>query len=117
MTTLLRLVFFRFFFLMLRPPPRSPLFPYTRSSDLLPQMYADTYGVHNIEFQHSHIVSTEASYLKELRARIEKTKSRMRSEEHTSELQSLRHLVCRLLLVKKKANLTGDSSDVRELPL
>jgi hypothetical protein len=43
----------------------------------LPQMYADTYGVHNIEFQHSHIVSTEASYLKELRARIEKTKSAM----------------------------------------
>src|SRR5437773_8936646 len=43
----------------------------------LPLMYADTYGVHNIEFQHSHIVSTEASYLKELRAHIEKTKSRM----------------------------------------
>jgi hypothetical protein len=43
----------------------------------LPQMYADTYRVHNIEFQHSHIPSTEASYLKELRAQIEKTRSRM----------------------------------------
>jgi hypothetical protein len=43
----------------------------------LPQMYADVYGVHNIEFQHSHFVSTEPSYLKEVRARIEKVKSRM----------------------------------------
>jgi hypothetical protein len=43
----------------------------------LPQMYVDTYGVHNIELQHSHFASTEASYLKEFRARIEKVKSRM----------------------------------------
>ncbi|MEO7189540.1 MAG: TIM barrel protein [Vicinamibacterales bacterium] len=43
----------------------------------LPQLYADTYGVHNIEFQHSHFASTETSYLKDLRARIEKAKSQM----------------------------------------
>jgi sugar phosphate isomerase/epimerase len=43
----------------------------------VPQMYADVYGVHNIEMQHSHIVSTEDSYLKELRARVEKTQSRI----------------------------------------
>jgi hypothetical protein len=43
----------------------------------IPQMFADTYGVHNVEFQHSHIASSETSYLKELRARIEKVKSRM----------------------------------------
>ena len=41
------------------------------------QMLADRYGVHKVEFQHYHIPSTEPSYLKELRARIEKTKSRM----------------------------------------
>ena len=41
------------------------------------QMIADTYGVHKVEFQHYHIPSTEPSYLKELRARIEKSKSRM----------------------------------------
>jgi hypothetical protein len=41
------------------------------------QMYADVYDVHNLEFQHSHIVSTEPSYLKDLRVRIEKSKSRM----------------------------------------
>jgi sugar phosphate isomerase/epimerase len=43
----------------------------------LPRMLADTYGVHNVEFQHSHFASTETSYLKELRARIEKARSRM----------------------------------------
>jgi hypothetical protein len=43
----------------------------------VPQMLADRYGVHRIEFQHYHIPSTEPSYLKELRARIEKHKSRM----------------------------------------
>lgn len=43
----------------------------------LPQMLADRYGVHKIEFQHYHIPSTEPAYLKELRGRIEKSKSRM----------------------------------------
>jgi hypothetical protein len=43
----------------------------------LPKMYADTYGVHNVELQHSHFASTETSYLKEFRACIEKVKSRM----------------------------------------
>jgi hypothetical protein len=41
------------------------------------QMIADKYGVHKVEFQHYHIPSTEPSYLKELRSRIEKSKSRM----------------------------------------
>ena len=43
----------------------------------IPQLFADTYGVHNVELQHSHFASTETSYLKKLRARIEKVKSRM----------------------------------------
>jgi hypothetical protein len=40
-----------------------------------PQMIADTYGVHKIEFQHYHLASLEESYLKELRRNIEKAKS------------------------------------------
>jgi len=40
------------------------------------QMIADTYNVHKVEFQHYHLASTETSYLKELRARLEKSKSR-----------------------------------------
>ena len=43
----------------------------------LPAMIADTYGVHKVEFQHYHIASTEPAYLKDLRAAIEKAKSRM----------------------------------------
>ena len=39
--------------------------------------FADTYGVHNVELQHSHFASTETSYLKDFRARIERAKSRM----------------------------------------
>jgi hypothetical protein len=40
------------------------------------EMLADRYKVHKVEFQHYHLASTEPSYLKELRARLEKTKSR-----------------------------------------
>ena len=40
------------------------------------QMIADKYGVHKIEYQHYHLASTEPSYLKELRSRLEKSKSR-----------------------------------------
>src|SRR5262245_3678458 len=43
----------------------------------VPEMLADKYGVHKIEFQHYHIPSTEPSFLQELRAQIEKRKSRM----------------------------------------
>ena len=43
----------------------------------IPQMFADTWGLHNIEFQHAHFESTETSYLTELRARIAKAGSRM----------------------------------------
>src|SRR5581483_5595895 len=41
----------------------------------LGEMYADTYGVHNVELQHTHIVSTEPGFLKDLRARYDKTQS------------------------------------------
>src|ERR1039458_10732797 len=70
---------FFFFFLMIRRPPRSTLFPYTtlfRSS-----------------------ASTRTGVTCSSRGRS--WASATRSEEHTSELQSLRHLVCRLLLEKK----------------
>ena len=43
----------------------------------VPEMLADKYSVHKIEFQHYHIPSTEPPFLKELRAQIEKRKSRM----------------------------------------
>ncbi len=58
--------------------PTSPASP-NRTLEILdvPDMLADTYDVHNVEFQHTHILSTEASYLRELRARLDKARSRM----------------------------------------
>src|SRR5882724_12433139 len=70
---------FFFFFLMIRRPPRSTLFPYTTL------------------FRSGQPRRSGAAG----RAR-QRHRGRRRSEEHTSELQSLRHLVCRLLLEKKK---------------
>jgi hypothetical protein len=58
------------------PNPPPPV-PKTLEVFDLAQMLVDVYGVHNVEFQHSHIASTEATYLKDLRAHIEKSKSRM----------------------------------------
>src|SRR5262245_64297856 len=46
------------------------------------------------------------------RARAPTSLRRARSEEHTSELQSLRHLVCRLLLEKKKKNTSTQSTSI-----
>src|SRR3989442_15116375 len=87
---------FFFFFLMIRRPPRSTLFPYTTlfrslhvpddqsvpaGPDLLPVLVVDG---------------------RDVEAALAET----RSEEHTSELQSRPHLVCRLLLEKKKKKET-----------
>src|SRR5262245_64779794 len=84
------------FFLMIRPPPRSTLFPYTtlfRSSRRPGRTQESAYPC-----------ATDACRMQELRQSARSADVRLagRSEEHTSELQSLRHLVCRLLLEKKK---------------
>src|SRR5258705_3456158 len=81
-----------FFFLMIRRPPRSTLFPYT------------TLFRSQVELTDSVLVDGERGddVGDGDRARVaRKGPAERRSEEHTSELQSLRHLVCRLLLVKK----------------
>src|ERR1039458_6596325 len=74
---------------MIRRPPRSTLFPYTT----LFRSRADL-----AEW-------VQQCFLQKRR------RGRERSEEHTSELQSLRHLVCRLLLEKKTSNLRMNSKD------
>src|SRR2546429_9266810 len=80
-------VFVFFFFLMIRRPPRSTLFPYTTlfRSDLGRVFGAPTWKV----FLKIRLPNALPYVLS-------------RSEEHTSELQSRLHLVCRLLLEKKK---------------
>src|SRR3712207_9030297 len=93
--TSIDLVFF--FFLMIRRPPRSTLFPYTtlfRSLGILRELGSkpldDRLAVAvehpQREAQRPHVLAAQG----------------LRSEEHTSELQSRQYLVCRLLLEKKK---------------
>src|SRR5437868_10179737 len=82
-TFLGRIGFLYFFFLMIRRPPRSTLFPYTTLFRSLPE----------------EAVGDAARVVGGVLHRFEP-----RSEEHTSELQSRFDLVCRLLLEKKKKN-------------
>src|SRR5437016_7749990 len=83
---------------MLRPPPRSTLFPYTtlfRSTGACPAEGGPRFF--------------RATILDQLHSPIEPLATHVadRSEEHTSELQSLTNLVCRLLLEKKKTPRTS----------
>src|SRR5258705_4647165 len=90
-----------FFFLMIRRPPRSTLFPYTtlfRSLQVLLDLVVQLLRIHE---QRVDLVAEQVAHDTAGEARLA-LNQRRRSEEHTSELQSLRHLVCRLLLEKKK---------------
>src|SRR2546429_7144927 len=89
----LRYYYFFFFFLMIRRPPRSTLFPYTtlfRSS--MQKITIIGFGFERVADGVAEIEHAAQAAL-------------ARSEEHTSELQSRLHLVCRLLLEKKKKKL------------
>src|SRR5262249_60692957 len=86
---------FCFFFLMIRRPPRSTLFPYTT---LFRSAVVCT-GCHLAQYQGDGTQPRLAGQTE-------------RSEEHTSELQSLTNLVCRLLLEKKKKH-TKDGPYIR----
>src|SRR3712207_8662547 len=87
---------FFFFFLMIRRPPRSTLFPYTTlfRSPLLGKGFEDR-GVRPVGAALALLAAGKLQLLEEHLAEL-------RSEEHTSELQSRQYLVCRLLLEKKK---------------
>src|SRR5437763_8167415 len=80
---------FLFFFLMIRPPPRSTLFPYTT-------LFRSDCHRRNIDGQQLGRRHGQRRRVGEPHVRDG------RSEEHTSELQSPMYLVCRLLLEKKK---------------
>src|SRR5690554_7429736 len=92
-----------FFFLTTRPPPGSTLFPYTtlfRSRRLAAGRAAGRAGE-----RRRHGEAPAGAHGVRAGARLEDRIDR-RSEEHTSELQSRPHLVCRLLLEKKKSPTT-----------
>src|SRR5690349_24196949 len=81
---------FLFFFLMIRRPPRSTLFPYT------------TLFRSSARQRSGRTLGCRANFRRRVGRGMRATARR--SEEHTSELQSRRDLVCRLLLEKKKKN-------------
>src|SRR2546430_7660651 len=83
----LKVVFFFFFFLMIRRPPRSTLFPYT-------SLFRSRVARANTRRAYAGVIDRLVAQLGPGRP--------LRSEEHTSELQSQSNLVCRLLLEKKK---------------
>src|SRR3712207_7134470 len=90
-----------FFFLMIRRPPRSTLFPYTT----LFRSPAPTHVI--VKGTDKQQVGQTAAEVRAVRPpEPYKGKGIRRSEEHTSELQSRQYLVCRLLLEKKKKNKT-----------
>src|SRR5258705_2783192 len=76
---------------MIRRPPRSTLFPYTT-------LFRSLLFPTNLKLVSKH-PKLKTDYENAWIAEV------LRSEEHTSELQSLRHLVCRLLLEKKKRQI------------
>src|SRR2546425_5257446 len=89
---------------MIRRPPRSTLFPYTtlfRSE--YPQRGSHPGGGNHpcVDVAHHHPRRRAAGEIYSA-GDVERGADRGRSEEHTSELQSLAYLVCRLLLEKKK---------------
>src|SRR5690348_17607702 len=91
---------------MPRPPPRSTLFPYTtlfRSPCDAIRMDSGTHPG-NLGFTRKDFVENKEVLMNRSKELAEKGKEGLyeRSEEHTSELQSPVHLVCRLLLEKKK---------------
>src|SRR2546429_4236467 len=79
-----------FFFLMIRRPPRSTLFPYTT-------LFRSALLQRNLSGVALQLAGSDQPFQR-------------RSEEHTSELQSRLHLVCRLLLEKKKQSCWAATS-------
>src|SRR5438132_14404172 len=92
--------FFFIFFLMIRRPPRSTLFPYT------------TLFRSGASRRATHPCGADVFSRRDCRRRV-----RIRSEEHTSELQSHSDLVCRLLLEKKKKKLEPPILEKKKLHL
>src|SRR5437899_8905587 len=102
---------------MLRRPLRSPLFPYTT-------LFRSLIGSRDVERAEVDLLDRMGVHrvadLEGVHARIEAMSKSIdgvyihRSEEHTSELQSLRHLVCRLLLEKKKKRKENIREDVKK---
>src|SRR5687767_15610192 len=107
---------------MIRRPPRSTLFPYTtlfrsieaavyQSSRYITDRFLPDKAIDLVDEAGARAKLRESGFSSEEFGEI--NRSIRRSEEHTSELQSLAYLVCRLLLEKKKKNIIIHSKRVK----
>src|SRR2546422_4829745 len=100
---------------MIRRPPRSTLFPYTtlfRSVDMDGACAAFAAIACLLRTRQAELITQR---IEQCRARFHRHGPNPRSEEHTSELQSRLHLVCRLLLEKKKKRNNPSRSTITTL--
>src|SRR3712207_1870595 len=100
------MIYYSYFFLMIRRPPRSTLFPYTtlfRSGEGDVARDGGRHGAHDRGRARHELLRRDRGRGGERRSgqELPEPRGRHRSEEHTSELQSRQYLVCRLLLEKK----------------
>src|SRR5687767_15207080 len=98
---------------MIRPPPRSTLFPYTT---LFRSLTGHARRGEREAERHQQLAVTHDS-TRQITSPSAARRARARSEEHTSELQSLAYLVCRLLLEKKKTINSSTKSNTQTLRL
>src|SRR2546425_6126481 len=102
-----------FFFLMIRRPPRSTLFPYTTLFRSLQELtFCVRMRVFFSQWPANHGFPLTYYYSKLPGVVVKLDAAMRRSEEHTSELQSLAYLVCRLLLEKKKRANSAHRAEV-----
>src|SRR5206468_5733107 len=96
------ILFITFFFLILRPPPRSTLFPYTT---LFRSCHDEIHAAMSVSLPPLQAFPPGLAIFIAVSAAAAAWVAQDRSEEHTSELQSRSDLVCRLLLEKKKIKI------------
>src|SRR3712207_7162127 len=91
---------------MIRRPPRSTLFPYTTLFRSSGSPSASRRPISSRSTSASSGFGRRSAMRRDRLFRIVRERDKLRSEEHTSELQSRQYLVCRLLLEKKNKHIT-----------
>src|SRR2546430_3021752 len=102
---------------MIRRPPRSTLFPYTTLFRSLNELY-NNLTINTITCANNHAWDLNVGGIESMIIQADINNIDcigLRSEEHTSELQSQSNLVCRLLLEKKKGNMNRNRLNITNI--
>src|SRR5690606_42143780 len=101
---------YAYLFLMMRPPPSSTLFPYTTLFRSKQALVVGHFAHGADDFRQITVRGFAGLHTDHLAAPVVDGPAAVRSEEHTSELQSRENLVCRLLLEKKKQTRSDENA-------